>query len=126
MQTITLVLTTGRGHEIGRLPLDTIELATAGQAGSAASVPLALQMDTVYQHIRAALLQQAVAVAVDDIDLRIAVSRALLTDRGADPEMQITLPVQETPSVDTSADVHSAITDWDDLFDLKEIDHDNR
>jgi hypothetical protein len=94
MKPIVLHLTTARGDELGRVSLPNVQVAPEGEASTLAVRPLLIrQMEDLCGRIREVLAGEGVTVAMEEIDLRIAVSLALVAP-DAD-EVLIPLTVQE-------------------------------
>ena len=125
MKSISLILMTEKGDEVGRLHLPEVQVAAAGEVGIAPVRPQLLeQMEEVYAHIHCTLTAEGLEVALEPLDMQIAVSRALL---GPDDEesVLISLPIRElSPDGVDSTDQSDKPAptpedpDWADLFDL--------
>jgi hypothetical protein len=127
MKLISLLLATPEGDELGRLQLGDVAVADAGETGGALRPRLEDEMAQLDERIRSAIEQEGMALAINQTDFRIVVSRALLG--GEDPEqVLIRLPVREAakpadetdpPSADRPPRDSSSVLDG--LFDLDSL-----
>jgi hypothetical protein len=127
MKLISLLLATPEGDELGRLQLGDVAVADAGEAGGALRPRLDDEMAQLDERILSAIEQEGMALAMDRIDFRIVVSRALLGGEDAE-EILIRLPVREAtqstnetdpPSADRPPRDSSSVLDG--LFDLDRL-----
>ncbi len=128
MKGVCLVLTTEQGNELGRLPLIDVAVPNPGKVRGTERSERGSGMDDLHQTIREALDQEGLEVILDDLDCRIAMSRALLKENDTD-EVLIFLPVREAPDrPDLPKDEMSEPVrrngrlDLDDLFNLDDSD----
>jgi len=107
MKLISLLLATPEGDELGRLQLGDVAVADAGETGGALRPRLDDEMAQLDERILSAIEQEGMALAMDRIDFRIVVSRALLGDE--DPEqIIIRLPVREATKLTNEKDPPAA------------------
>lgn len=135
---IELQLLNAHGDELGRLPMQTLRLAAAGV--ETAHPDLGDQMARTCNRITRALADEGMVPTLDPIDLRLAVSRALLAPGGDGARIPLPVrPLGEGPS-DPAAEpgagnftprgaepvdgvpVDDAPDEWDDLFTLDSPD----
>lgn len=123
MQTINLSLTSPKGDEIGRLRLDDVVVAQPGEAGASERPRLDEAMTHLTDRIGQAVASERMAISLDALDLRIAVSRALMAPTEGD-EIVITVPVREAAGVTHSKTdgkkAEDPLADLNALFDLNE------
>jgi hypothetical protein len=127
MKTLTLLLRTPEGDELGRLPLTEVAVAVAGEAGARDGSRREEEMPRLYRQIREAVARERMELALDPIDACITISRALLL--GEDPEeICIPLPVRETragrddAAIADGAQEEDSPLELDGLFDLNEAE----
>lgn len=130
MATITLILNSEQGDVFGRFPLENIELAGLGEsAGRHVARELDCQMSDICSQIRECVALEGLTIYQGEIDLRIAVSKALMN--AGEDGAEIHVPVKEAPTTvaDTSADGDRIVdqdpgdlrvTDWDALLAVNE------
>lgn len=115
---VCLLFTTARGDEFGRLPLEDVVMAAAGEITESSPTG---QMPDIYAHIRTAVEREGLTITLAPMDFEFEVSRALLGAPEGDT-LLIRLPVETQPSPDGTASTgRTPITPHpDDLFDLND------
>ncbi len=128
---IELLLTNAHGDELGRLPMQTVRLAASGVG--TAPPDLAGEMAETSERISLALAQEGMVPTIDEIGLRLAVSRALLAASPDEVKIPITVRPLENAGTRPEAGPDTAYADaseaaamgttlgddeWSDLFSL--------
>lgn len=125
MRQLHVVLTTPEGDEIGRRSLSGFTIADGGQIGGVpVRAGLLDQMDDMCRKVTDTLNSEQVATSLDDLGVRVALSRALLcTPDGSD--VCVPIPVDAVGAAGL-ADAAGAgggdrsgapeLVDWDDLL----------
>lgn len=94
MGTLTISLLTKTGDELGRLRLEDVAALPAGaSAGTPVREQLELEMDDLCAAVEAAIESENLALLLDALGLRLAISRALLLAEG----LGVVLPVPVAP-----------------------------
>jgi hypothetical protein len=96
MKPVTLLLATTEGDELGRLPLPDVVVAGPDEIEAARRPRLDQEMADLNDRIRSAIRQEGMEPALNPIDFRIAISRALL-ELPEGEEILIPIPVREAP-----------------------------
>jgi hypothetical protein len=130
MRPVTLLLTTPRGDELGRLRLPDVVVAAAGEQTAPSGVRLREAMTDFYRRLEETLQREGMAVDLDPIELRITAGRALLGSEDAS-EVLIPVLVREVGAASGSAgplprNLSEEPLNLDDLFDLGEMDAEDK
>jgi len=92
MSSLCLSLLTPSGDELARLELENVQLAPPGSSAGSLRHSLQEQMELLCSEIGDALAHHDLRSRLDPLDLKIAVSRALLASAGSEP-IVVSLPI---------------------------------